>query len=96
MSRRAAPTPWRGFRSLDPVQAARSSRAHERSQRIGAEVLSRNDHVDDFRQNRVHDVRESARKADMPKHGVGVISTLHAAECAGASVGDCIKSPIER
>jgi len=44
------------------------------------EVLSRNDHVEDLRQNRVHDAcRFYARKADTPKHGVGEISARHAA-----------------
>src|SRR5208337_1709638 len=63
------------------------------------EVLSRNDHVDDFRQNRVHDVRRfCARKADTPKHGVGEIGARHAARIPAGRiyVGDCIRSSIER
>jgi len=61
------------------------------------EVLSRNDHVEDLRQNASTMPRFYARKADTPKHGVDEISARHAARIpAGASVGDSIKSSIQR
>jgi hypothetical protein len=48
------------------------------------EALSRNDHVEDFRQNRVHVLcRFRARKTYAPMHGAGEISALHG---AGTSV----------
>ncbi len=48
------------------------------------EALSRNDHVEDFRQNRVHVLcRFCARKTYAPMHGAGEISALHG---AGTSV----------
>ncbi len=48
------------------------------------EALSRNDRVEDFRQNRVHVLcRFCARKTYAPMHGAGEISALHG---AGTSV----------
>ena len=44
------------------------------------EALSRNDHLEDFRQNRVHVVcRFRARKTYASAHGVGEISARHVA-----------------
>ena len=62
------------------------------------EVLSRNDHVDDFRQNRVHDVCRFARESPMRRSTASTRSarvTLPES-LLGASVGDSIKSSIQR
>ena len=62
------------------------------------EAPSRNDHVDDFRQDCIHDgCRSYARKADTPNHGAGESARVTLPESLlGATVGDSIKSSIER
>ena len=51
------------------------------------EALSRNDHVDDFRQDCVHVVRRfSARKTCASAHGVGEIRARHGAGIAAGLI----------
>ncbi len=70
-----------GVSGLWIARRAFALRSHmEGAKRMELEALSRNDHLEDFRENRVHVVcRFRARKTYASAHGVGEISARQAA-----------------